>query len=231
MKTDYATTPDSKNSKTGNMPTLWVGVTKEQALESCRISGCKLLPRRFGGADGWINDELKLKPCYAWQGTVKMAARSIYRSFARNDRKYGIEHALNAAPRSARVLRLTGIGDPSALTEGQADHITEVTHYHKMKLYGFTAGWRFASWWKGRLMASTFTLEEADEALDKGWRASTVLPHDFVGEGPKKNTFVTPKGRKGVVCPFQMGARLQCTTCKLCVAEKRGPIIGFVSHR
>ena len=230
-KIDYAVTPRSSNVKTGNMPTLWVGTTKEDAIESCRKSNCALLPKRFGGKDGRISSKLKLKPCYAWQGSVKMAAQSIYRSFATNPHKYAIEEALKKSVRSATVIRITGIGDPSALDEEQAQEITAAAQHHKMKLYGFTAGWRFAKWWRGKLMASTFTLEEADEALDDGWRAATVLPHDFVGEGPKKNTFTTPKGRKGVVCPYIMGARLTCTTCKLCVAEKNGPIIGFVSHR
>lgn len=227
----YAVTPRSNNVKTGDMPTLWVGTTKEDAVKSCKKSKCPLLPKRFGGKDGQISKKMKLKPCYAWQGSVKMAANSIYRSYASDPSKYKIDKALLKSVRSATVIRITGIGDPSALSPDQAEEITATAQHHNMKLYGFTAGWRFAKWWRGKLMASTFNLKQADKAIDAGWRVATVLPHDFVGEGPKKNTFTTPKGRKGVVCPYIMGAKLTCTTCKLCVAEKSGPIIGFVSHR
>jgi hypothetical protein len=231
MKIDYLTTARSTNTKTGDMPTVWVGSTKEEAVQSCLKSKCPLLPKRLGGAGGQVNEKLKLKPCYAWNGRVMMGAAAIYRKYATNPSSYDLDKALSKSVRSASVIRVTGIGDPSALDENQAEEITRKTSAHGLSLYGFTAGWKFASWWKGKLMASTFTLEQADEALDEGWRASTILPHDFVGDGPQKNTFLTPKGRKGVVCPYIMGAPVTCSTCKLCVADKKGPIIGFRSHR
>ena len=229
--TDHIFVPRSRNEKVGDVPQMYIGRTEKACVQSCKDSGCPLLSKRYGGQNGVLSDGTKLKPCYAHNGTVSFAVKSIYKALERGmESNYTLANAIRKSVRSARIMRISQIGDPSSVTAQDAQTIYDECKKVGIQLKGFTAGWRKASWWKGKLMASTMTPAEADEAVRDGWRASVVLPADFIGEGPKRNTFTTPQGRKGVVCPHIMGARLTCNTCRLCVAENDGPIIGFISH-
>ena len=222
----------STNIKVGDVPHMYIGRNEKQCVDSCKKSKCPLLSKRYGGDNGLLPSGTKLKPCYAHNGTVSFAVKAIYKAISRGKASnYTLAHALKKSVRSARIMRISQIGDPCAVTKDDADSIYAECKKVGLQLKGFTAGWRIAPWWKGKLMASTMSLHEADEAIARGWRASTVLSEDFVGSGPKNNTFVTPGGNKGVVCPHQMGARLTCNTCRLCVGENEGPIIGFITHR
>ena len=230
--TDHIFVARSSNIKVGDVPHMYIGRNEKECVDSCKKSGCPLLSRRYGGADGLLPNGTKLKPCYAHNGTVSFAVKAVYKAIDRGKAsKYTLKHAIAKSMRSAQIMRISQIGDPSSVIAEDAQTIYDTCKKAGLQLKGFTAGWRIAEWWKGKLMASTMTLSEADEAIERGWRASTVLPQDFVGDGPKQNTFVTPNGHKGVICPHQMGARVTCNTCKLCVAEKDGPIIGFITHR
>jgi hypothetical protein len=44
------------------------------------------------------------------------------------------------------------------------------------------------------------------------------------------NTFFTPAGRKGVVCPAQQRDDITCANCQLCSRALRSVIIGFRAH-
>lgn len=229
MSVDILYTAKSRNEKIGNVPQMWIGSSTEQTVKSCLESGCPLLSKRYGGQDGQVSPTLKLKPCYAYNGRTYASAKSVHRAFEKG-KDYSLENAIARSARMAKIFRVTGLGDPSIVPPSKAKRFTQKVREAGMKVKGFTAGWRIAKHWKGILMASTYTLEQADEAIAKGWRASTVLPSDFIGTGRKKNQFVTPAGNKGVVCPQQMGSAVDCNTCRLCVAENKGPIIGFINH-
>lgn len=71
--------------------------------------------------------------------------------------------------------------------------------------------------------ASANNLKEADEMRKKGLPTVVVVPSD----SPEK--FVTPGGRRGIVCPAQTGASQNCMNCMLC-AKDRTIIIGFRAH-
>ena len=194
--------------------------------------------------------------CYAWYGQSRKAFWAIRRAATRIEEKlvelrrekpskrrdkkitqlqsrYTLQHAIDNSHRKARMVRFTAIGDGGVVGKDTMEGILKVLNDSNMLLYGFTRGWGFdyAQHWKGKLMASCMNLEEVDEAVDKGWRASTVLPADFKGTGRLKNKFTTPKGRVGIVCPYQMGKATDCNSCGLCVASKTGPVIGFISHK
>lgn len=203
-------TPTSSNRKTGNVPTLWIGLTREEGRESC--AGCPLLDRG----------------CYAHSGPSAMGADSARRGARKEPARYQIETALRGAARSARMLRATGIGDIGRSGRGLADRVVAAATSAGLALVGYTHHWRengVASAWRGRLMASTETLEDADLAVDAGWRATVVVAVD----APR--TATTPKGRKVIVCPAQVreGA-VTCNECRLCDASKPGPIIAFRAH-
>jgi hypothetical protein len=250
-------TPTSKNIKTGNIPQAMIGNSVESCVESCRLSKCKFLPKKFGGDNG--GDEL---PCYAWQGTGKMALWAVIKAKRRLKEKleeitskeskgqaltrkeksqkrecltrYTLKHALHNAWKGAKIVRLSAIGDPGVISTKEADDIKIQVSKEGMGICGYLHSWRqskASSNWKGHLMASCDNLEQADEAIDKGWRVSVVLPVDFEGKGKKKNRFVTPKGRKGIICPALIEASITCNTCRLCVATKPGPVVGFPSHK
>ena len=74
----------------------------------------------------------------------------------------------------------------------------------------------------GTINISCDTLQEADNAKDRGFDATVVVPHD--AEGP----IYTPAGRRVVMCPAQE-RDITCSTCKLC-AKKRKGIVGFKAH-
>jgi hypothetical protein len=45
-----------------------------------------------------------------------------------------------------------------------------------------------------------------------------------------ENTFYTPQGRKGIVCPAQQRDDITCASCQLCQRVNRSVIIGFRPH-
>lgn len=251
-KYEVVARPTTSNSKTGNIPTVLVGSNKEQALASCQKSGCPMLPERLGGKGGQINGTTKLKACYAWNGTVAFANVALWKTVNRLREEVGefpvtytVKHAISMASRYAKCIRVTSLGDVSALPPEQwKTEIEDPAAEAGLAIYGFTAGWRFAEHLKGKVMASNFTMRTADNAVAKGWRSTCVLPKEAVGEDWSKTRFQTPQGNKIVVCPHQVQEaraklsgelipekkKITCNECRLCVASRPGPIIGFVEH-
>lgn len=205
----------SSNVKTGNVPTAWVGATREECRESCR--GCPLAPKDIGGNGA----------CYSHSGSPAIAASSIRKAAARGaDRS--LAAALKGAARSARMARYTAIGDGGRVAPGVADRITSTVRAAGLQLVGYTHHWRdalVAADWRGRLMASVDTLADADAALAAGWRAAAVVPADQPARG------TTPGGARYVVCPAQTSdGRVTCNDCRLCDGSKAGPVIAFREH-
>ena len=149
--------------------------------------------------------------------------------------RYSLDYALENRHVRAKAVRLAALGDPGSVSYQEANELKIKTQKENLGILGYTHSWRQGhsqKIWKGYLLASCDNMKEADEALDKGWRVSVVLPHGFVGEGKKQNTFTTPKGRKGIVCPAMVSNGLvDCNTCLLCVGQKTGPVIGFPNHK
>jgi hypothetical protein len=198
----------SNNSKTGNVPTAWVGPTREEARASC--AGCPLLD----------------KGCYAHSGTPLVALASIRRAATRG-KNYTLKAALKGARRSARMVRYTAIGDGGRVPIPVADGIVSAVKAAGLDLVGYTHHWReqpVADAWRGRLMASCDNVTEADTALAAGWRVAVVLPAN-------SGDTVTPGGRTVKVCPaIKTDGRITCNDCRLCDGSKRGPVIGFPAH-
>lgn len=208
----------SSNVKTGDVPTAWVGLTKAACRESCR--GCSMAPRDVGG-DG---------SCYSHSGSPAIAHASIRKAAARGQDR-SLTAALRNASRSARMVRLSAIGDMGRMAKDAADHIVDTIKAAGLAVVGYTHHWREEApreAWRGRLMASVGSLAEADEALAQGWRAAAVVPADH----PTRST--TPGGAPVVVCPAQVaeaaGRTLTCNACRLCDASRSGPVIAFREH-
>lgn len=203
-------TARSRNRKTGDVPTAWIGATQAEARASC--AGCPLLD------DG---------RCYSWSGATQLAAGSARKNAERQPERYTMAAALAARVASARMVRVTGLGDVGRSGRALADSIVAEAARVGLALVGYTHHWReveVADAWRGRLMASTETLADADRAVREGWRASVVVPADY----PRLSK--TPEGRAVVVCPEQATGRVTCNDCRLCDASKAGPVIAFREH-
>jgi len=205
----------SSNVKTGNVPTAWVGATRDACRESCR--GCPLAPKDVGGNGA----------CYSHSGSPAIAHNSI-RKAAAAGKDRTLTAAIRGAARSARMLRYTAIGDGGRTAPGVAARIVEAARAARLQLVGYTHHWReaaVAAEWRGRLMASVESMTDADAALAAGWRAAVVVPVDTPSRG------TTPNGARFVVCPAQTSdGRVTCNDCRLCDASKPGPVIAFREH-
>ena len=71
---------------------------------------------------------------------------------------------------------------------------------------------------------SADTLEQADELAALGVGPVTMMVED---DSPR--FFKTPGGRRGLVCPAQVGD-ITCERCKLCAVPTRAAIVGFKPH-
>lgn len=231
--------PTTSNTKTDNMPTVYVGETKEAALASCL--GCSLL-------------ETKL--CYAWGGSPNVAAFSLRKRAARLPGEYTIEHALENRSVVARYVRDAALGD-----SGRRDPEAVACEDRTVRALGlgriaFTHHWREIVEWATDLFVAScpadgdehartgryyeIALEQADEALSLGYRrAAVVLSFDVYATGSP--AFRTPNGEAGVVCPAQWtaftgklsstGKGVTCNDCGLCDPQHKGKkVVGFADH-
>ena len=159
---------------------------------------------------------------------------------------------LPKSSRTARYIRIAVGGDPSEMTRKTVEGIVS-----QVKKFGMKGALGYTHFFdgkgahlKGLVMASVDSLTDADRAVDAGWRAAVTLPFKVKGVKLKKfahlpewggpigdttgpKDFVTPKGRRIVVCPAQRPElRKDCNTCGLCDAtsHERVPIIGFLMH-
>jgi hypothetical protein len=202
-------TGTTANTKTGDIPTLWVGSSREESKASCK--GCPLLNNG----------------CYAQGGTPSMAHSSMIRA-AKKGKRYTLKAALQASKRSAKMARFGAIGDPAALPLAYLKKAIGAVKAMGLDAVGYTHHWRSKPELAGVFMASCDSLEDCDDAMSMGYRAAVVLPWDHTGR------FTTPQGAKGIVCPAmaaeEKGKSVTCNDCRLCDGSKPGPIIGFPNH-
>ena len=202
----------TSNVKTGDVPTAYVGKTRHQALRSCK--GCKLL---------------KNKDCYAWYGTPGWALNGIIKAYKRNPNRYSFLNAIaNRAP-SARMVRMSAIGDPARANRKSLLNAWKLAKQLKLAFVGYTHFHKDKtnSKLKSILMASCDTVDDADEAVSRGWRATAIVPYNF-----NDKRFVTPAGNHAVICPAQTKDNITCNDCLLCDASKntRFSIVAFKDH-
>ena len=162
----YYVTSTTTNTKTGNIPTVWIGGNQEETLQSCMSAKCPLVPEKMSGKPV----PKGMRPCYAWQGRVRHGLKSIGKAVMRMGedpsspdyevpRRWNIRAALWKSARSARYLRLSAIGDPSALAIEDVEDIETACEEFDLGIIGYTAGWRDAPHLRGKVMASTYSLE------------------------------------------------------------------------
>jgi hypothetical protein len=208
----------SNNRKVGEVPSAYVGVTPEETHRSCE--GCALRDNRG---------------CYAWEGMNAMIHKGKHSpGFARDPDRYSLAAVLKTwRGRQARVGRIGVLGDPARAFRGELWDAIKTLRAAGLAVLAYTHFWRGRSNrnLKSDVMASCDDLEEADQALALGWRPTVILPADHQG-----NTFSTPGGGKGVVCPAQTKDAVTCDSCRMCDpqasvwAAGKVAVIGFLEH-
>lgn len=202
-------TATSSNTKTGNVPTLWVGETLEESRASCE--GCA---------------QLVTGNCYAQYGTPRIAMRTMEKA-NRRGKPYGLRQAIANSARSARMARFGALGDPSRIAPQTLRAWFRLVKATGLDVIGYTHFWREDrnQWLKSFFMASCDTLAEAEEAAAMGWRTATVVPADY-----PEAVIALDNGDRAVVCPALRSDRIDCNSCRLCNPQKAGPHILFKDH-
>ena len=226
--TEMLWTGTSRNGKTGNIPQGYVGETIDKAKASC--VGCPVLDT----------------VCYHWKGSSQLGHHQMAKGFA-NGNDYSLKYAISKSVRSAQYIRAAVGGDPSAFTREQVEDwnleakeagfkgIIMYTHFPETKgnhLKGLSMG---SVDFEGGLDKA---LQKADQLIAEGWRVALAVP--FRAPGAKKpakyplwqgETFTTPAGVKGVICPSQIKRGITCNTCGLCNAVMQAAsLIIFLVH-
>ena len=118
MNLNVLWTSRSNNRKTGNVPNAWIGLSREEAEDSC--SGCSMLD----------------KGCYAHHGSVLIGSMSVTRAAKKNPEGYTLQTALKERHKKAKMVRVTALGDIGrhALVQHahhQAHEVARCPHRHQ----------------------------------------------------------------------------------------------------
>jgi hypothetical protein len=213
-----------QNKKTGAVPTLYVGGTREQSKRSC--GSCELLKRN--------NPEDKAE-CYSQHGTPAMAHAQILKTYKLNPGRYSFDNAMGDRESRARIARFGSIGDPAAIARDKLNRWFNRVREQNMRVVGYTSQFNKPEnkWLSSHFMASAKSIEEADDLVAKGWRATVVVKPNFK---PQRS----PAGNFIILCPAiaadRQGKTITCNDtgkgeeCKFCDAQEEGPIVGFPNH-
>lgn len=211
--------------KTGPITVGYIGESREQSFSTCR--GCPLLKPEHGGT--WKSGPM----CNHQYSTPGLAHTSLIRAH-RSGKDRTLATALKRRLSMARYVRIL-LGDPARLKERQLREVKDAADAEGLGVLSYTHFWREASRTstKGRLlrelcMASCHTLEEADEAIELGWSATVIVPHDDDDGAPR----TTPAGNRAIMCPATATKSapqpVTCNACGKCdPRQSRGEVILF----
>jgi|688.fasta_scaffold555820_2 hypothetical protein len=206
MQANLVVVARSKNAKTGDVPTVWVGRSLEESRASC--AGC---------------EQLETGNCYAQYGSPSFAISSIHRSAARAKswRRYTIHRALKQRDPSARFVRFSALGDVARADREQVTEAFAASRHAGLAIVGYTHFWSSdGKWLRGKLMASCDSPSAAMRANAAGWRAAIVMPANTTGTMRNLDGSVF-----AVECPAVAAARYGKTfTCNDCASGKRGAL-------
>jgi len=207
LSADLVVVARSRNAKTGDVPTVWVGRSLEESRASC--AGCALL------ASG---------DCYAQYGSPSFAISSARRAATRSKswRKYTIHRALRDRATNARFVRFSALGDVARAEKRQVIEALDATRKAGLAVVGYTHFHREARarYLRGVLMASVSGESEARDANARGWRAAVFMPQGTTGTIRNGDGSIF-----AVECPAIAAARYGKTfTCNDCAASRRGAL-------
>jgi hypothetical protein len=212
------------NDKTGDVPTVWIGINKEQARASCDAVECKLRP--------WAPNRSKDTPvCFAHGGTPAMGLSSIARSHERGTLNLNDEQMLKQRAKSARFIRIGAIGDPAVKPWGWWYRIRRLAKKYGLKTIAYTHGWRKRPDLVGMTMASVDSLDEVAEAKAMGFQVAVATRE----VDPKTKTVTLPDGTTARVCRAINSKAcgkpmIQCNQCLWCTGDSPDLTVIFPDH-
>jgi hypothetical protein len=207
-------TATSTNSKTGNIPQQWIGGSDAETRATC--AGCPLL--RAPGASPLAGPE-----CYAFRGTVHLAAGSVRRRAGRKPRLYTLRHALARRMLAARAVRFAAIGCVCGVKHTlhqdldliRAQGLAPLAYCHHAARHPDLAG---------LVTASTGTVAEARAAFAAGFlKVALVVPASTTAA--QACELGAALGVCARICPADVSAvriggrtqyRTTCNDCRLC---------------
>ena len=210
----------TKNRKTGSVPTLAVGATREESLASCR--DCGLLKSNAPDGKGRF---------YAQHSSPSWAHAQMVKTNKEDPTRYTFEYAMGKRFHAARMARFGSIGDPSAINHATLHRWIMMVRAEGMSVVGYTHHWRDPEnqWLRDHFMASCETFEQAEEAIAMGWRPTVVVPTDW----DERHTM--SDGSPVLTCPAITSKRkgtprVTCNDCRLCDVNRNRAVIAFPDH-
>lgn len=210
MSIFYSFTQVSENSKTGPIPTITI--SKNSCPNSCPLIG-KCYPN-FGSQNiHWTKVSNGLRG-----GNINELCKKI--SLLPNGQlyRYGVAGEI---PGNGENINLKDLNKLIEANKGKKGFL----YTHKYFLKSNHKKIKAANDQGFTINLSANNLKHADKLakLEIGPIAA-VVPENT------PNTFYTPAGRKGIVCPAQQRKDITCQKCKLCQVRDRSVIIGFRVH-
>lgn len=196
----------TSNSKTGDVPTVWIGRTREESIESCQ--GCDLL----NGA------------CYAQKGSPAWALSAMQRA---GSKSISPKEAIRLMARGARMVRVGAIGDPARVLIDWGEYLRPFVR-EGLRIVGYTHFPKERPELRDLFFASADKIAQLREYLSMGW--SVTLPVIATAEQFAALQGRTLGGIPVTPCPAQRSRRVSCNTCRLCAVGSSPRIVVFREH-
>jgi hypothetical protein len=177
---------------------------------------------------------LKDAGCYAELGRVGMVTHELNKSTASPLEVALEEAAAIRAMQTTRPLRLHGVGDCSTVETTKI--VAEACEEYPGIVYTYTHAHRDVprkNWLHVSVLASCESLDEAADAMERGYAAAVVVP-EHESRGPK--VVFDSQGRSMLLqpCPQQTTPGVTCNSCRLCMKDQRllgqRRVIAFEAH-
>ena len=190
------------NRKTGRVPTIWI-------LPADIRDGEGSPSRRISETTCWHTCSHRLRgTCYALRHCVRGIGQML---------RSGNVLPMTCLPQGSLWhvpgIRLSAIGDPGVLPSSYWDGLLYRTG--APRYIGYTHAWRIRRGLRRHCMASCETMDDARDAIRRGWRVFLTVPPE--GSPPRSSP-----GIPWVQCPHQRtGGEILCRDCLLCDGKRR----------
>lgn len=212
-------TAKTTNTKTGNIPTQWVGGSLSESEATCSV--CPLMQD---------------KTCYSQYGTPKMGHNQLLKASAKGKVRT-VESAIAGKSKTAKVARMAAIGDPGSIAREVYETHDKAFRDAGLGVLSYTHQWYLphAAFLKNLALASADTWQDVLDAKAEGWRVALHIDNATKLDGKttlEEKPQGTVDGIKYFLCPAQRGKAVQCNDCGLCDAKKKTnvDVIIFLEH-
>lgn len=200
----------SSNTKTGDVPSLWIMPADVSPIEATR-----------SGADASVCGDCPLRPvngggCYV---VLLRGALRVWRTYNRGGYPSCDPEELGAFVYGRAAIRLGAWGDPAALPATWwikfEQGLARLRRYRRPTVLGYSHLWRLRPDLARWCMASVHTEHDASAAMSAGWRPFLATLEPPASKVAGRHTFLCPASNEA-------GNRLTCTSCRACDGRRDG---------